>query len=237
MSVSMTKADRVTVFTLTSDLKSPYPPVCEIFKGLCYNPVCCTVSQHLRRTSQSSLGTLHIMIGSLNIGFGVIVGLSRGDFWWELFPFWLPATFMIFGITCIVSEKFPSPCLVIVNVILNLAGVGFAIAAIILYSNVVNIGDRWLSWTCSFEDYWRIPTPYPEANHRNNRCMEGEAMIQMFMRNINAMLVVLSVLELCVTISSAVLGIKALRSSEKEEDKSTDGPELHKPLLEEITTK
>ncbi|XP_018555457.1 transmembrane protein 176B [Lates calcarifer] len=236
MPVSMTRADGVTVFTLTSDPKSHCPPVCEIFKVLCYNPVCCTVSQHLRRTSQSVLGTLHIVIGLLNIGFGVIIGLSRGDFWWEVFPFWLGATFMIFGITCIVSEKFPSPCLVIINVILNLAGVGFAIAAIILYS--INIGNRWLWWMCDFDDYyWRIPTPSPEANDIKERCMEGEAMILMLMRSINAVLVVLSVLELCVTISSAVLGIKALRSREKEENKSTDGPELHKPLLEEITTK
>uniref|UniRef100_A0A4W6BNH3 Uncharacterized protein n=1 Tax=Lates calcarifer TaxID=8187 RepID=A0A4W6BNH3_LATCA len=219
MSVSMTKADRVTVFTLTSDLKSPYPPVCEIFKGLCYNPVCCTVSQHLRRTSQSSLGTLHIMIGSLNIGFGVIVGLSQYHFQTLLYPVYFLVWFCIWF------------SFVIVNVILNLAGVGFAIAAIILYSNVVNIGDRWLSWTCSFEDYWRIPTPYPELPPMITKGNVFFMSHQMFMRNINAMLVVLSVLELCVTISSAVLGIKALRSSEKEEDK------LHKPLLEEITTK
>lgn len=41
---------------------------------------------------------------------------------------------------------------------------------------------------------------------------------QMLLRSINAVLIVLSVLELCVVISSAVLGIKALRSSEKKKN-------------------
>uniref|UniRef100_A0A4W6BNG8 Uncharacterized protein n=1 Tax=Lates calcarifer TaxID=8187 RepID=A0A4W6BNG8_LATCA len=193
MPVSMTRADGVTVFTLTSDPKSHCPPVCEIFKVLCYNPVCCTVSQHLRRTSQSVLGTLHIVIGLLNIGFGVIIGLSRGN----------PTKALSY------MRHF-----VIINVILNLAGVGFAIAAIILYS--INIGNRWLWWMCDFDDYyWRIPTPSPEILKVTLFFVSH----QMLMRSINAVLVVLSVLELCVTISSAVLGIKALRSREKEENK------------------
>lgn len=59
MSVSMAKADGVTVFTLTSDPNNPWPPLCQILKGLCYSPMCCTVSQQLKkvqRTSQSVLG-------------------------------------------------------------------------------------------------------------------------------------------------------------------------------------
>lgn len=59
MSVSVSTADGVTVFTLTSDPKSPWPPLCQILKGLCYNPTCCSVSQQLKtvqRTSQSVLG-------------------------------------------------------------------------------------------------------------------------------------------------------------------------------------
>ena len=42
---------------------------------------------------------------------------------------------------------------------------------------------------------------------------------QMIMSGVNSVLIVLSVLELCVTISSVVMGIKALCSSEKREDK------------------
>ena len=59
MAMTMTKADGVTVFTLTSDPKSAWPPLCQILKALCYSPVCCSVSQRLRmiqKTSQSVLG-------------------------------------------------------------------------------------------------------------------------------------------------------------------------------------
>lgn len=59
MSVTVTKGDGVTVFTMTSDSKSLLPPLCQILKNLCYSPVCCSVSQHLRsiqRNAQSVLG-------------------------------------------------------------------------------------------------------------------------------------------------------------------------------------
>ncbi|XP_023262888.1 transmembrane protein 176B-like [Seriola lalandi dorsalis] len=245
MSVSVTRADGVTVFTLTSNPQSPCPPLCQILKALCYNPVCCTVSQHLRRVqrmSQSVLGALHIMAGLLNIGLGAILCCSRGGSWWQmdetLFPFWMGALFMLFGIMCILSEKYPSPCVVIVSVILNLAAVAFAIAAIILYS--INLANIWLWWMCDHDDYYSFRqqvTLSPEESVMKEKCMEALALSQMLLRSINAVLIVLSALELCVAISSATMGIKALRSEEKTEDESTADPELYKPLLEEVTTK
>ena len=66
MSLTMTKADGVTVLTLTSDPKSSCPPLCQIFKGLCYSPACCSLSQHLRRvqrSSQSILGVSYNLLG------------------------------------------------------------------------------------------------------------------------------------------------------------------------------
>ncbi|XP_030014077.1 membrane-spanning 4-domains subfamily A member 8-like isoform X1 [Sphaeramia orbicularis] len=146
MSVTVAKANGVTVFTLTSDPNSACPPLCQILKGLCYSPVCCSVSQPLRRlqgTSQSVLGALQIMIGALHIGLGAIL-CSQGEYLtfrmqYTGYPFWLGALFIFFGIMCILSEKFPSPCLVIANVILNLAGVAFAITSIVLYS--INTGN------------------------------------------------------------------------------------------------
>ena len=42
---------------------------------------------------------------------------------------------------------------------------------------------------------------------------------QMLLRGMNAVLIVLSALELCLVISSAVMGIKALRSSQKKGNK------------------
>ncbi|XP_041797574.1 uncharacterized protein LOC121609887 [Chelmon rostratus] len=202
MSATMAKADGVTVLTLTSDPESACPPLCQILKGLCYSPTCCSVSQHLRRvqkTSQSLLGALHIIVGLLNIGLGALI-YDAG-----IHPFLLGGMFIFFGIVSILSEKFPSPCLVFLNVFLNLAGVGFAIVANVLYSmNIVLLSFWW---------------------------MFDNAMI---LTGVIGVLIVLSVLELCVAISSAVLGIKALKSSEKRENKSTDDPEKYK--REEVTT-
>lgn len=59
MPVTVSTADGVTVLTLTSDPNSSCPPLCQIIKGLCYSPRCCTVSQQLKEnqgTSQSTLG-------------------------------------------------------------------------------------------------------------------------------------------------------------------------------------
>lgn len=257
MSVTVSKADGVTVLTLTSDPQSPWPPLCQIFKNLCYSPVCCTVSQRLRglnRASQTVLGTLQIMIGLLNIGFGLILYSTWTSFYLNYlgFPFWLGALFIMFGIVCILSEKYPSPCLVILTVILNLAGVAFAITAIVLYG--VYLGDIYYRWDY-YNDYYSCYSRYNGYNGYNGygygrqttrppsleekllqeKCLEGQAVLRMLLRSISAVMITLSVLELCVVISSAVLGIKALRNKEKGQNKSADDPELHKPLLEEVT--
>ncbi|XP_037640275.1 uncharacterized protein LOC119496787 [Sebastes umbrosus] len=239
MSVTMTKAEGVTVITLTSDPQSFCPPLCQIFKVLCCNPVCCSMSQHLRtvqRTSQSVLWALHIMVGLLNIGLGAILLSNRGD----IFPFWLGAVFVLFGIIGILSKKYPSPCLVIVNVILNLAGVGFTIAAIVLYS--LNIAYTGMWWMCENYDYHyysgdrHAAFPSPGEKIMTEKCQEGKELVLMLMRSMNVVLIVLSALELCLVISSAVLGIKALRSREDGEKKKIGDPELYKPLLEEVTS-
>ncbi|KAL3980174.1 transforming growth factor beta-2 [Sarotherodon galilaeus] len=251
MSVTVSKADGVTVLALTSDPQSPWPPLCQIFKNLCYSPVCCSVSQHLRslnRASQTVLGTLQIMIGLLNIGFGFILcGTGNSPYLYYLgFPFWLAALFIMFGIVCILSEKYPSPCLVILTVILNLTGVAFAITGIALYA--VYLGDigYWWNYGCysryngyngynGYNTRETIRPLYLKEKLLQEKCLEGQTVLVMLLRSISAVMIILSVLELCVVISSAVLGIKALRNKEKGQNKSTDDPELYKPLLEEVT--
>ncbi|XP_030014074.1 membrane-spanning 4-domains subfamily A member 15-like [Sphaeramia orbicularis] len=213
MSVTVAKANGVTVFTLTSDPNSACPPLCQILKGLCYSPVCCSVSQPLRRlqgTSQSVLGALQIMIGALHIGLGAILCSSGGALSFKMeitgYPFWLGALFIFFGIMCILSEKLPSPCLVITNVILNLAGVAFAITSIVLYST--NTGN--------YDDY------------------SDSYQLWMMVRSINIVLIILSDLELCIVVSVVFLGIKALKKRGSGETKETENPEFYKPLLKDI---
>uniref|UniRef100_A0A671W2Q2 Transmembrane protein 176B-like n=1 Tax=Sparus aurata TaxID=8175 RepID=A0A671W2Q2_SPAAU len=232
MSLTMGKADGVTVITLTSDSESSCPPLCQILMRLCYSPVLCSVSQHLRRVqrfSLSVLGALHIMDGLLNVGIGVI--LSRGLFWLTDF-FWLGPVFIFLGLMNILSEKYPSPCLVILNVTLNLFGVLFAIAAIVLYSIDIAVINLW--WMCEeYYDYFsHDSTPSPHEDVMKEICMKSRTMALMLIRSIIAVLIVLSVLELCIAISSAVLGIKALRSRGKRGNESTDDPECYKPRKE-----
>ncbi|XP_053288308.1 uncharacterized protein LOC128449261 isoform X2 [Pleuronectes platessa] len=175
MSVSITKGEGVTVFTMTVDPKSSCPPLCQIIKSLCYSPVWCTVSQQLRaaqRMSQSVLGALHIMTGLLHIGLGVILLNGRSGSGWvmdvTLFPVWMGVLFTLFGVMCILSEKFPSLCLVSINVILNMTGVAFALTAIVLYS--INMAGVSLWWMCR-DDYQlnyddQIPTMSTEKRGR-----------------------------------------------------------------------
>ncbi|KAM4581545.1 membrane-spanning 4-domains subfamily A member 6C-like [Odontesthes bonariensis] len=239
MSLTMSKADGVTVFTLVSDPQSHWPPLCQIIKSLCFSPVWCSVSQHPRRvlrTSLSVLGVIQILVGLLNIGLGCILLFTPGYSGWNLrntdYPLWLGALFIVFGIMCILSEKYPSPCLVILNVILNLAGVGFAIAAIVLHS--LHLGSLYIWYRC--DDDYSYYTPQPSSYYRDRskaNCLEVKEMAMILLKGVSAVLIVLSVLELCVAVSSAVLGIKALRGAGKEQDESSDDPELCKPLLEE----
>ncbi|XP_034465990.1 uncharacterized protein LOC117776281 isoform X2 [Hippoglossus hippoglossus] len=244
MSVSMTKGEGVTVFTMTFDSQSPCPPLCQIVKSLCYSPVCCTVSEQLRtvqRMSQSVLGALHIMIGLLNIGLGVILLTSGSGSGRQMdencFPVWMAVLFILFGVMCILSEKFPSLCLVSINVILNMTGVAFAITAIVLYS--INMADMDLWWMCRHDyngfRYDDQVTTSPEIIIILRKCIMGRTLTLILLRGINGVLIVLSALELCVSISSVVLGIKALRSWDKRGNEKTDDLEQHKPLLEEFT--
>ncbi|XP_076006678.1 membrane-spanning 4-domains subfamily A member 15-like [Genypterus blacodes] len=244
MSVAMTKSEGVTVFTVTSDPNSSCPPICQILKSLCYSPVCCSVSQRLRMFhtgSQSALGALQILVGLIHIGL-TLIPCNIGPSYWGGFaetvcPYWLGALFMLFGIACILSDKFPSPCLVISNVMLNLAGVAFAITAIVLYS--INLARANVYNLCQRDyNYWygshTTVAPSPDEKYLMERCMDGQAIILMLLRGINAVLIIMSALQLCLTISSAVLGIKALKK-DKSVNKIPDDGEICKPLLDDIT--
>ncbi|XP_028281329.1 membrane-spanning 4-domains subfamily A member 15-like [Parambassis ranga] len=241
MSLTISKSDGFTVLTLSADPQSPCPPLCQILKTLCYSPTCYQVSPYLRgaqRRSQLVLGTLQIMIGLMNIGLGVLLCVVPSASSWLMdstgFPFWLAALFILFGVMCIVSEKHPSPCLVTLNAILNVIGVAFAITAIVLYSmNMVDISV----WMCESDNYWygrTTPSPSRDQALLQEKCLRGKEMLLMVLRGINGILIVLSVLELCVVFSAAVLGIQTLRSKEKAtKPEVIDDPELYSPLLEE----
>ncbi|XP_056457441.1 high affinity immunoglobulin epsilon receptor subunit beta-like [Gadus chalcogrammus] len=241
MSVSMTKSEGVTVMTMTSDPGSACPPLCQILKALCYSPVCCNVSQKLRSvlgTSHSALGAMQVMVGLMNIGLGGVLSTSgSGYLLWEsgYFPFWMGSLFIVFGFLCILSEKFPSLCLVVSSVTAQLSGVGFSITAVVLYFINLFHGEGG-SWPCENNryDYYRRESTGAPIDYSSDieKCLEGLSIIKAILRGVNGLLIILSVLQLCLSISCVVLGIKAVKKGFKKEKKSED-IEQYSPLLTE----
>lgn len=64
---------------------------------------------------------------------------------------------------------------VILNVILNLFGVLFAIAAIVLYSIDIALGDLW--WLCDDDYRFQYQTPSPEEERLEEKCLQGKALL------------------------------------------------------------
>uniref|UniRef100_A0A3P9PV37 Transmembrane protein 176B n=1 Tax=Poecilia reticulata TaxID=8081 RepID=A0A3P9PV37_POERE len=244
MSVTMARNDGVTVFTVQSDPQSRWPPVCQILKSLCYSPLCCSVSPYVRKTqgkSYSVLGAMQIMIGLLNLGLGGTLR-ANPDTDWRLneseFPYWLGA--LVMKLINVLTENFSLSCKlvmqVVLNVILNMAGVALAIAAIVLYSIYVSQLRFWW-WSCSnsYKAYYNQTPPSQSDSEffRQIRCENALWSDQVLLIGLNVVLIVLSIMELCVVISAVVLGIKTLRNSAQEENTNVENT---KPLLEEVTS-
>ncbi|RVE63234.1 hypothetical protein OJAV_G00165520 [Oryzias javanicus] len=215
-----------------------WPPLCQVGRSLCCHPTCCSASRQLRglqRSSLSVLGVVQVMVGLLHIGLGAVLTISLIDLWWMRdtgFPYWTGVLCIVFGTVCILSEAIHSPCLVLVNGMLNVAAAAFAISAIVVYS--INMTDIYLRNTCR-EDYYEYattPSPGSAEEKLEMRCLEGRQITMMIQRGINSVLIILSVLQLCVTVSSAVLSIAALCGIETKIESSDD---LYKPLLEDVS--
>lgn len=245
MSVTVTKADGVTVLTVTSNPKSRCPLLCQILGTLCCSPFY-FVSGGLKQqlgSSHAVLGTLQIMVGVITMGFGGIVR-SVGWSWW-LYDgcFWIGAVFIAAGIVCILVKRFPSPCLIIFSILVNLASFGMAVTAIVYFSMEL---DRTVwNYSCKRNDWnggYRYRDPYDEiiiapttanswAEYEEN-CERYKYMLKMTYGGMMIMMIVLSFLVVCVTISSCVLSVKALCKNYKENE--MEDPELKKPLLDEV---
>lgn len=64
---------------------------------------------------------------------------------------------------------------VILNVVMNFAGVAFAIAAIVLY--VINMTDLYLWWICHDDYYYDRGTKAPVDENLLQKCEEGVTII------------------------------------------------------------
>ncbi|XP_063056110.1 uncharacterized protein LOC134450188 [Engraulis encrasicolus] len=241
MSVTVTQAEGVTVLTLTSNEGSNCPLLCQILGN---SPVC-TVSQKLKMNlggTLTALGAAQIMIGLFTIGIGSILWTP---FWFHTFashtgaPFWLGSMFMVFGVMCILGEKFPSPCLVVITGLMNMMGIAFAITAIVIYAVDISSSfwddgydcgeDRYNGYNRNYYDSTVSPTPPFEREENLSICKRNAAAYRMLRRGIDIIIIISAIVQLGVAITSSVL---AFRSAYKKGIAQQD-PQLREPLVYE----
>ncbi|XP_048009877.1 transmembrane protein 176A-like [Megalobrama amblycephala] len=246
MSLTVSQGEGMTVITVTPNTKSKWPVLCQILRLLCCSPLC-SVSQDMKgklSNSHIALGVVQMIVGILNIVVGIVftcLGLYWNMYMMAMGPFWLGSLFLVAGIVCILAAKFPSSCLLVIGMIVNVVSAALAITAVALYSvDLANSHNGYYyDYSCdqsynsysgySRYDYDRYRTPSPEENMRMETCLYYKNLTEMVFRGLDIMMIVLAVLQLCVTISFCVLTGKAL--CKKDED--AKDPELYKQLLED----
>ncbi|KAI7806344.1 transmembrane protein 176A [Triplophysa rosa] len=230
MSLTISQGDGMTVISVTTNPKSKWPLLCQILGTLCYSPVC-SVAQKPKgnlTNTLTTLGVVQMIVGVINIVLGILLTILRV---YSVImdcqaPFWLGGMFLAVGIMCILAAKFPSPCLLVITVILNIVSAGLAIAAVVLYSVDMAVGSyQWCN------DYYSA-TPSPEQRRNTEICQYYKHHNQMILGGLDIMMIVLAVLQLCVTISFCVLTLKAL-CKKSGAAKSVEDPQPYKPLLED----
>ncbi|XP_034554236.1 uncharacterized protein LOC117823228 isoform X2 [Notolabrus celidotus] len=207
MSVTVENGKGVTVITVLGDKNSMLPPVCQILKALCYSPTFCSVKSGMMQTGvTAALGTIQIMVGLFSIGLGPgRTSMHPEDFAHLGVAYWLGGVFLVSGLISILAGHFSSVCSVISAVIMNILGAIFSIVGIVLYG--IELGEfNFYGWY-SMEYFFRR-----------------------LMTALDVTMLLLTVLQLCVCISFAVLGIKALKKKTEEDIRDV---ELYKPELKE----
>uniref|UniRef100_A0A8C2JI08 Transmembrane protein 176l.1 n=1 Tax=Cyprinus carpio TaxID=7962 RepID=A0A8C2JI08_CYPCA len=248
MTLTVSRGEGLTVITVTSNPKSKWPVLCQILGFLCCSPVS-SLSHDMKgklKDVHTAFGILQMITGVLNIAVGIMYTCLGS--WFILYrialgPFWIGSVFLVVGIMCILTANFPTSCLLTTGIFLNLVSAALAITAGVLYS--VDLSYDHTFENCESHSYYYSrydgydydygnKTPSPEDSRRKEMCLYYKSLIEMILGGLDIMMIVLSVLQLCVTISFCVLTGKALRK--KDEDvKLVEDPELHKPLLEDVT--
>ncbi|XP_062255113.1 uncharacterized protein LOC133964848 [Platichthys flesus] len=212
MSVTLTKEKEVTVITIKADNKSLSPPLWQILRALCTSAVCCSVNHELMKPSVTAiLGTIQIMSGMFNMALGPgRPSLHPLDLTDIGASYWLGVVYTAAGISSILAGQYPSPCLAIFTVIVNMVGAVFAFTGMMLYS--IELGRVWV-WS-----------------HYDRHSIS----LQSLLVNSEAVSVLLAVLQLQGCIGVAVVCSKAVIVMKKKEAGERVGdqqPELQDMLL------
>ncbi|KAL7835978.1 hypothetical protein SRHO_G00283250 [Serrasalmus rhombeus] len=141
--------------------------------------------------------------------------------------------FIVAGIVCILAEKFPSSCLLSLTGLVNLVSAALAITATVFYSidlgrlpGRYNCNQRGYSYGYGYEN-----TTASQIKYLMENCEHNQHIFKMVYGGLEILLIVLAVLQLCVTVSSCVLILKTLCKKKKGDE--MEDPELRQPLVEE----
>ncbi|XP_065154934.1 uncharacterized protein [Paramisgurnus dabryanus] len=217
MSLTMSQGDGVTVITLNTNPQTKWPILCQILGTLCYSPVCSVAHDMKGKLTKSliALGIVQMIVGIINIAMGTFLV----SMYWNhsiirdlQAPYWLGGMFLAVGIVCILAAKFSSPCVLVIAVILNIVSAALAITAVVLHSV-------------------ELATRDPEQRKQLELCLYDRYRSQV--PYVNIMMIVLAVLQLCVTISVCVVTLKAL--CKKSSAQSVEDPQLYKPFVKDAT--
>lgn len=212
---------------VTAASGSMLPPLCQILKNLCYNPTCCTIYKGLLQTNTvSALATILIMVGLFNIGLGPGRTSEHPDDFANLgAAYWLGGVNIVAGVTALFADRFPCFCLVGFAVLVNILGSMVGIAGIAMYA--IDLGDVSVARLCDRSAHW-----FYFVRSNPDRCRYVAYILQRMLTAMDVTMIVLAVLQLCVSISFVALGIMALLGRRKDED--DEDVEIYQPVLKEV---
>ncbi|XP_041099065.1 membrane-spanning 4-domains subfamily A member 5-like [Polyodon spathula] len=202
MSLSVVKAHGVVAYTLTTpETDGSVPLVCHLFKILCCSSFCKVTHKlkNLFNGNQGALGTVQIMIGLVAFSFGTVLSQTS---YTERTQYWIGVTCIVSGILCVIADKFPSPCLVLLTILMNTASAIIAGTAVVFLA----IDLPWAAWwhACSEEKGYHSSKTYIEE------CLKNKQILSMISTSLKSSLLIFGVLQLCISIAMAVLGSKTL---------------------------
>ncbi|XP_076006563.1 membrane-spanning 4-domains subfamily A member 15-like [Genypterus blacodes] len=216
MLLAVGKDKMVRLITVAPYDKNILPPLCRLLWELCCRPGCCSALP----SATAALGTIQILVGVFNIGLGPgRVRQHPGDLTALGAAYWLGTVYIIAGILCLVAGQYPKRCLMGITVFLNISAAIFAITGIVLYA--IDLREASFLWMCDTNSYSYL-TAYEDS------CRYVAGIAQSLLTSMDVTMIVLAVLQLCVTVSAAVLGIRALLGMMNK------GENIEAPLLKEV---
>ncbi|XP_069031465.1 membrane-spanning 4-domains subfamily A member 4A-like [Embiotoca jacksoni] len=165
-----------------------------------------------------ALGTMQIMVGLFNIGLGPgRTSTHPGDLLNLGAAYWLGGVFIAAGVVSLFADQCAARCLVGFAVFVNIVSSILAVVGMVLYSR--DLADASVLWLCDFE-----------ISHDN--CRLVALIARRLLTAMDVTLIVLAGLQLCVSISSAVLGIEALIHRRTEKD--VRDVEIYQPVSKDV---